>query len=161
MSVLSTTYYDYSLISNISDESLGFIIHDVARMLRWDFDRRAQAYNLTRSQWSVLALLLREDGAQQKRLADIIGVTAITMTGLLDRLEREGWVVRQEDPQDRRAKLVFLTDKVAPLMGKIKLLTEQVRSSALLGFSAAEQQQLTDLLLRMRVNLCAQNSDAK
>lgn len=148
-------------MSHSTDESLGFIIHDVARMLRRDFDRRAQAFHLTRSQWSVLALLIREDGAQQKRLADIIGVTAITMTGLVDRLERDGWVVRCEDPQDRRAKLVFLTDKVEPLKAKIKQLSEQVREAALQGISEPEQQQLTDLLLRMRCNLSAQDSDSK
>jgi len=88
-------------------------------------------------------------------------VTAITMTGLVDRLERDGWVVRREDPQDRRAKLVFLTDKVEPLKAKIKQLSEQVREAALQGISESEQQQLTDLLLRMRCNLIAQDSDSK
>ena len=129
-----------------NNDTLGFIIHDVARMMRWNFERRAHEYNLTRSQWSVLVLLSWENGAQQKRLADIIGVTAITMTGLVGRLERNDWVERRQDPQDRRAKRVFLTDKVEP---------------ALKGISASERQQLTDLLSRMRANLCAQDADTK
>ncbi|MDC1211211.1 MarR family transcriptional regulator, partial [Porticoccaceae bacterium] len=144
---------------NPNNEALGFIIHDVARMMRWNFERRAHEYNLTRSQWSVLVLLSRENGAQQKRLADIIGVTAITMTGLVDRLERAELVERRQDPQDRRAKQVFLTDKVEPLMEKIKLVAKQVRSSALKGISAAEEQQLADLLRRMRANLREQSTD--
>ena len=119
-----------------NNDTLGFIIHDVARMMRWNFERRAHEYNLTRSQWSVLVLLSRENGAQQKRLADIIGVTAITMTGLVDRLERDGWVERRQDTQDRRAKQVFLTDKVEPLIEKIKLVGKEVRESALKGISA-------------------------
>lgn len=147
--------------NNTDNDSLGFIIHDVARMMRWNFERRAHEYNLTRSQWSVLVLLSRENGAQQKRLADIIGVTAITMTGLVDRLERDGWVERRQDTQDRRAKRVFLTDKVEPLIEKIKLVGIQVRESALKGISASEEQQLTDLLRRMRANLSAQNADTK
>ncbi|MBT6592506.1 MAG: MarR family transcriptional regulator, partial [Porticoccaceae bacterium] len=102
-----------------------------------------------------------ENGAQQKRLADIIGVTAITMTGLVDRLERNDWVERRQDPQDRRAKRVFLTDKVEPLIEKIKLVGIEVRESALKGISASERQQLTDLLSRMRANLCAQDADTK
>lgn len=144
-----------------NNDTLGFIIHDVARMMRWNFERRAHEYNLTRSQWSVLVLLSWENGAQQKRLADIIGVTAITMTGLVDRLERNDWVERRQDPQDRRAKRVFLTDKVEPLIEKIKLVGIEVRESALKGISASEQQQLTDLLSRMRANLCAQDADTK
>ena len=92
---------------------------------------------MTRSQWSVLALLLREDGAQQKELAAMIDVTAITMTGLLDRMERDGWVVRKKDPEDRRAKRVFLTEKVQPVMVEIKAIAKQVRESALVGLSKA------------------------
>ncbi|MDB4426839.1 MarR family transcriptional regulator [Porticoccaceae bacterium] len=144
-----------------NNDTLGFIIHDVARMMRWNFERRAHEYNLTRSQWSVLVLLSWENGAQQKRLADIIGVTAITMTGLVDRLERNDWVERRQDPQDRRAKRVFLTDKVEPLIEKIKLVGIEVRESALKGISSSERQQLTDLLSRMRANLCAQDADTK
>jgi MarR family transcriptional regulator for hemolysin len=133
-----------------STDTLGFVIHDVARMLRWEFDRRAQCVNMTRSQWSVLALLLREDGAQQKELAAMIDVTAITMTGLLDRMERDGWVVRKKDPEDRRAKRVFLTEKVQPVMVEIKAIAKQVRESALVGLSKAEQDQLFELMLRVR-----------
>ena len=136
-----------------STDTLGFVIQDVARLLRWEFDRRAQCVNMTRSQWSVLALLLREDGAQQKELAAMIDVTAITMTGLLDRMERDGWVVRKKDPQDRRAKRVFLTEKVQPVMVEIKAIAKQVRESALVGLSKAEQDQLFELMLRVSKNL--------
>src|SRR5688572_20928940 len=135
------------------DQSLGFVIHDVARMLRWEFDRRAQTIGLTRSQWSVLAHLRREDGVQQQRLAELLELTPITMTGLLDRLERDGWVERRPDPEDRRAKRIFLTEKVAPVMKKIQALGKEVRQSAVEGLSEAEQQKLISLLLRVRTNL--------
>ena len=79
----------------------------------------------------------------------------------MDRLERDGWVERRQDTQDRRAKRVFLTDKVEPLIEKIKLVGKEVRESALKGISAQEEQQLTDLLRRMRANLSAENADIK
>lgn len=135
------------------DQSLGFVVHDVARMLRWEFDRRAQTIGLTRSQSSVLAFLLREDGVQQQRLAEIMDLTPITMTGLLDRLERDGWVERRADPDDRRAKRIFLTDKVLPVMKKITALGKEIRKVAMAGLSEAEQQKLIALLLRVRTNL--------
>ena len=140
------------------DQSLGFVIHDVARMLRWEFDKRAQTIGLTRSQWSVLAYLRREDGAQQQRLAELMELTPITMTGLLDRLERDGWVERRPDPEDRRAKRIFLTEKVAPVMKKIQALGKEVRQSAVEGLSEAEQQKLISLLLRVRTNLSTKSA---
>ena len=135
------------------DQALGFVIHDVARMLRWEFDRRAQTIGLTRSQWFVLSFLLREDGVQQQRLAELMELTPITMTGLLDRLERDGWVERRPDPDDRRAKRIFLTKKVLPVMKKLKATGKKVRKVAVAGLSEEEQQNLVSLLLRVRTNL--------
>lgn len=135
------------------NEGLGFVVHDVARMMRWQFDRRAAGLKLTRSQWSVLAHLLRTDGIQQKELAEQMEITAITLTGLLDRMEREGWVERRADPVDRRAKRIYLTEKVVPVTKELRSLAREVRKSALQGLSDAEQQQLMSLLIKVRSNL--------
>jgi DNA-binding MarR family transcriptional regulator len=138
-------------------EVLGFLIHDVARMMRWEFDRRANELGLTRSQWQVLAHLLRLEGAQQKELADVMDITPITLTGLLDRLERDGWVERRGDPADRRAKRVYLTDKVEPVTKSIRKIGSEVRHQALEGLDEAEQTQLMHLLQRIRGNLCTRD----
>ena len=136
-----------------SEEPLGFVIHDVARMMRWSFDRRAAQVGLTRSQWYVLACLLRSDGIQQKALAEQMDITAISLTGLLDRLERDGWVERRNDPTDRRAKQVYLSAKVEPVLASISKIGREVRSDALKGISEQEQTQLMALLQKMRSNL--------
>lgn len=135
------------------NEGIGFVVHDVARMMRWQFDRRASDLKLTRSQWSVLAHLLRTDGIQQRELAEQMDITAITLTGLIDRMEREGWVERRADPVDRRAKRVYLTEKVAPVTKELRSLAREVRKSAMQGLSEAEQQQLMSLLIKVRSNL--------
>ena len=80
------------------------------------------------------------------------------MTGLLDRLERDGWVVRKPDPEDRRAKRVYLTDKIDPVMADIKAIVKEVRATALHGLSAQERDQLISLMLRIRQNLSSQDS---
>ena len=140
-------------MGTISNDTLGIVIHDVARIWRWEFERRAQAVGLTRSQWSVVVLLLREDGAQQRRLAIMSDVTPITMSGLLYRLERDGWVVRKNDPTDRRAKRVFLTPKITPVMEEIMAVVTEIRAIALDGFSNDEREQLISLMLRVRQNM--------
>ncbi|HEY0963920.1 MAG TPA: MarR family transcriptional regulator [Pseudomonadales bacterium] len=140
-------------MSDTPSEGIGFVVHDVARMMRWEFDRRASDLKLTRSQWSVLAHLLRSDGIQQKDLAEQMDITAITLTGLLDRMERDGWVERRADPVDRRAKRVYLTEKVAPVTKELRALAREVRKTALQGLSDSEQQVLMNLLQRVRANL--------
>ena len=140
-------------MADVPGEGLGFVVHDVARMMRWEFDRRASGIKLTRSQWSVLAHLLRNDGMQQRELAEEMDITAITLTGLLDRMEREGWVERRADPVDRRAKRIFLTEKVAPVTKELRTLARDVRKAALQGLNEGEQQLLMNLLVRVRNNL--------
>jgi DNA-binding MarR family transcriptional regulator len=80
-------------------------------------------------------------------------ITAITLTGLLDRMERDGWVERRLDASDRRAKRIYLTDKVAPVMKELRTLAREVRMAALRGLSETEQQTLMSLLLKVRGNL--------
>ena len=137
----------------LSNDTIGVVIHDVARLLRWEFERRAQAVGLTRSQWSVIVLLLREDGAHQRDLAGMSDVTPISMSGLLQRLERDSRVVRTNDPADRRAKRIFLTAKIKPVLEEILMVVKEVRATALNGLSDVERAQLICLMLRVRHNM--------
>ena len=136
-----------------SQNSLGFIIHDVARQMRWDFDRQSQGLGLTRAQWSVLAHLKRKDGVQQKTLADLMEIKPITLARHIDKLETEGWVERRDDPQDRRAKRLFLTPKSAPMLNSLYEVGQKVHKKALQGISTSDEKQLLDLLVRIRDNL--------
>lgn len=135
------------------DNSLGFVIHDVTRLLRWEFDRRAQELGLTRAQWSVLTHLQRLPGVQQIDLARAMDIKPITLARHLDKLEADGWINRESDPKDRRAKRVHLTRKAAPMIRSLKQVGKQVRKKALQDVSEAEFNTFMDLLLRMRANL--------
>jgi DNA-binding MarR family transcriptional regulator len=131
----------------------GFVVHDVARLMRWNFDRQSQGLGLTRAQWSVLAYLKRSDGTRQTSLAQLMDIAPITLGRHIDRLEAKGWVVRKDDPDDRRAKRVFLTHKAAPMLASLTKLGQKVRREAMAGISADEEAQVVDVLMRIRDNL--------
>jgi MarR family transcriptional regulator, transcriptional regulator for hemolysin len=133
--------------------NFGFILHDVARLLRTAFDRKVKALGLTRSQWWVLNHLFRNDGITQSELADILEVEKATLGRLLDRLEAKGWVRREGHASDRRAKRVFLTEEVEPAIQTMRAAAVELRRDALAGFSAAEKEQFVDALLRIKANL--------
>lgn len=141
------------------DKSLGFAIHDVARLLRWSFDRQSAHLGLTRAQWSVLAHLSRSDGVQQKTLAQVMDITPITLARHLDRLEVDAWIERRDDPDDRRAKRVFLNAKARPMLDALSTLSQKVRATALQGISPEEEERFMDVLLRIRENLAAGGQD--
>jgi MarR family transcriptional regulator for hemolysin len=140
--------------------NFGFLINDVARLLRTTFDRRVKSLGLTRSQWWVLTHLFRNDGVTQSELADTLEIEKPTLGRLLDRLEAKGWVRRGEDAKDRRAKRVYLTDEVEPVMKTMRAAAVEVRRDALAGLSASRQEQFVDALLAIKANLSRSDNGA-
>jgi DNA-binding MarR family transcriptional regulator len=135
------------------DRSFGFLIHDSARLMRREFERRARALGLTRAQWAAIAHLRRNEGCNQSTLADLLDVEPITLARLLDRMEANGWVRRQPDPKDRRARLVYLTDKAKPLLERLADLAQNTRDVALAGMTPEEQERAIDFMVKVRNNL--------
>ena len=133
--------------------NFGFILNDVARLMRTTFDRRVKALGLTRSQWWVLNHLFRNDGVTQSELAEILEVEKATLGRLLDRMEQKGWIRREGDAADRRAKRVFLTDEVEPAIKTMRAAAAEVRRESMAGLSAARQTQFVDALLAIKANL--------
>jgi DNA-binding MarR family transcriptional regulator len=133
--------------------TFGFLLHDTARLLRRDFERRSKGTGLTRAQWAVLAYVARNEGSNQAALADMLDIEPITLVRLLDKLEAAGLVERRPDPADRRVRRLYLTEATGPLLGQLQHLASETREAALAGLTDAERQQLTDLLMKVRGNL--------
>jgi DNA-binding MarR family transcriptional regulator len=133
--------------------NFGFLLNDVARLMRTVYDRRVKSLGLTRAQWWVLNHLYRNDGATQTELADLLEIEKPTLGRLLDRLEAKGWVRRAGDATDRRARRVYLTDEVEPAMRQLRAVAADLRRDALAGLSAAERERFVDALLAIKVNL--------
>lgn len=133
--------------------TLGFVLHDVARLLRKRFEQRARSLGLTRSQWQVLAHLSINEGIQQSALAEILEVEPITLGRILDKLETCGLIERRRHATDRRVWLLRVTEKAEPLLNQMSDLGEVTRAEALIRVSTAEQDMLLATLATMRANL--------
>jgi DNA-binding MarR family transcriptional regulator len=133
--------------------NFGFILHDVARLLRTTFDRRVKSLGLTRSQWWVLNHLFRNNGMTQSDIADLLEIERATLGRLLDRLEAKGWVRREADASDRRVRRVFLTEEVEPALKAMRAAAAELRRDALAGLSTEEQERFVDTLLAVKANL--------
>lgn len=136
-------------------DGVGFLLSDVARLLRRRFDARARAIGVTRAQWRTLTVLSRNEGANQGALAELLEVEPITLCRMIDRLAEAGHVERRRDPADRRAWNIYLTDRSRPLLDQLRTLGERVVEDALTGMSPAARDALTRSLDRIRDNLSA------
>jgi DNA-binding MarR family transcriptional regulator len=137
------------------ERSMGFLLHDVARLMRKRFEQhaRSQTLALTRSQASVLGHLARQEGINQVTLAQLMELEPITLVRLLDRLQDAGLIERRADPQDRRARVLYLTPQARPLLDRVGALARDVYDEALAGLSKPERERLVDTLVAMKANL--------
>jgi len=139
---------------------LGFLLHEVARLMRRRFEQKALCAGLTRSQWQAIAYLAKHEGIHHGGLADLIEIEPITLTRILDKLVERGLVERRRDATDRRIWLLYLTPAALPLLDEIQPLAEATRAEALLGVSDEDRDRLGRTLERMKTNLTAANRAA-
>ena len=135
------------------ESSVGFLVSDVARLLRRNFNRRAQELGLSQAQWRALAYLSLEEGVNQVTLADRLEIQPITLVRLIDHLQEAGLVARRPDPDDRRAQRLYLTPAAEPVLERMWALAAESRAEVLASFTPAEQATLIDLLKRMKGRL--------
>lgn len=133
--------------------TLGFLVHDVARLLRKRFEQNARDSGLTRSQWQVLAYLERNEGIHQSGLAELLEVEPITLGRLVDKLQRAGLVERRPHATDRRIWLLHLTDLARPKLKDLRELGDLTRGEALAGVSEEDREHLVKTLQMLKANL--------
>jgi len=141
-------------MSNLQPEpSMGFLIADVARLMRRNFDRRAQQIGLSRAQWQVLAWLKRNEGISQAGLADLLEMSPMTLVRLIDKLEAAGLVQRRPRPGDRRSYRLYLADHAHPILDRLWHMGSETRREAQAGISKADEALFLEVLTAIRRNL--------
>ncbi|MDF2119365.1 MarR family transcriptional regulator [Roseiarcaceae bacterium H3SJ34-1] len=133
--------------------TLGFLLHDVARLLRRRFEQHTKDCGLTRSQWHVLAYLAQNEGINQTGLAELLDIEPITVGRLVDKLQAMGLIERRPDPSDRRVWLLYSTPAAAPQLDHLRELGDLTRGEALADISDTERDQLVALLQALKINL--------
>ena len=142
------------------DESLGYLVNQLAKKLAASFNERLAEYGLTTTQWGVLACLWREDGLSQRDLSRRTGVDPATLTEMLKRMEARGLVRRVRDPDNNRLQRVYIAERDATLRDTLTADATAVNRLATAGFSDDERAQLLRLLRRALSNIAPETLPA-
>jgi MarR family transcriptional regulator for hemolysin len=135
------------------NRELAFAINDVARLLRTYADHKASQLGMTRAKWAVLARLDRFEGLKQAELAEMLDLQPISLTRLLDGLAENGLIERRADPDDRRAKRLYLTPAARPVLERLTELGEDLMAEALAGLDRDEVAAMLTSLATVKENL--------
>lgn len=143
------------------EHSLGFILSDISRLARKEFDRRVRDLSVTRAQWLVLLHLARRPGCTQSELADAMQMQKITVSRHADRLVRAGLIERRDRADDGRAYHLFLSRKAEPLIDRLATVAEDMKAEYMRGLSNSRRDALITDLLHIKTNLLRMDADAR
>jgi DNA-binding MarR family transcriptional regulator len=139
----------------IDPNSFGFLVTDLSRLIRAELDRRIAdaGLGLTPGEGRTLAHAARAGLVRQNVLAERMGIEAMTVSTYIDRLEAKGLVERMPDPDDRRAKLVRLTEVASEALGSVNAAAASIRADASASIAPDDWAALLRLLRQARDNL--------
>jgi len=136
-----------------AEQDPGFLIADVARLLRAAFQRQISETGLTRTQWQTLVYLIRLDGLTQTELAQQLDIGKATIGGVVDRLARAGLVERRDDPVDRRANRVYVTDAAKQLVPLMRSKAAELYDEVFGELPPRQREHMLNGLQRVRLKL--------
>jgi MarR family transcriptional regulator for hemolysin len=136
-------------------ESLTFVIFDLVRLLRLGIEAEIgdAGLGVTPAEARILSAVRYIGPVRQHALADRLGISRMSATELIDRLETRGLVRREADPEDRRAKRVSLTPDATPMLEKIDAAVALVRDEARGDIAEEDWEVFRSVAQRMRRRL--------
>ena len=135
----------------------GFIINRTARSLSRSLDIRLRnRVGITFAQWRVLVLLTKtHDGLSQKEIAEGLGLEAPTLIPILDKLQKDGFIERRVDHNDRRNNRIFRAKRTFEIWETTLECATKVLTIALAGLPDENIQIMKEVLEKMWINLQA------
>lgn len=135
------------------ENSVGSWLATTFQAIRRTLDAELDHQKITFRQWEVLAWLAMCGDLTQGMLAERLGVEAPTLTGILTRMERDGWLERTSREDDKRCKSLHPTEKAEAIWAEASEVCRRVRARAVAGLSDEELAVLKSACERIRQNL--------
>lgn len=135
------------------DRSIGYWITITSHLYQQQLNEELGPVGITLRQFQVMAWLMVDGALTPSQLAERLMVEPPTLGGILDRMQREGWIERRLDEQDRRRRLVHLLPGAAPVWEGVVERLLLMREQATRGMKPAEVKTLIRLLQTVHKNL--------
>lgn len=134
-------------------ESLDMLLANICHLHHTKVHQLVETLGLYRGQPPVLRTLWEKEGRTQTELAEKLRITPATMTKMLQRMEKTGFIQRKADADDQRITRVYLTDTGREVQKDVEGVFRKMEVETFGNFTSEEQALLRRFLLRIRENL--------
>ena len=134
-------------------ETNDLILANVSHLHRTRIHQLLETLELYQGQPPALRELWKQEGLTQSELASRLKITPATVTRMLQRMEKTGFIRREPDPDDQRVTRVFLTGAGRAVQEQVECVFRTLEAETFAGLDPEELSLLRGLLLRLRENL--------
>ena len=134
-------------------ETMDFLLAQVSHLHYSRAHQLLEAIGLYRGQPPVLGILWEEEGLTHTELAQRLDKTPSTVTKMLQRMEKAGFIIRRPDAEDQRVSRVYLTDAGRAIQEQVQAIWETTEVETFAGFTIEEHALLRRFLIQLRDNL--------
>ena len=154
LSASTTPQEQYSV-----ESSTGYWVTRLARVMESDFEKRLEAHGVTRATCAILSAIFHDKKNTPATLASFIGIDGAAITRHLDRIEKQGLVVREHSTTDRRSVNLKLTRKGSRLVPRLVADSKATNAKFLEGLTRPESERLQRVIRKMLSNADVAPSD--
>lgn len=120
-------------------ESAGYLMNHIARQFAILLSEGLKPLGIAPAQFPILIELWQKDGLSQQELVERADLKQATIANTLARMERDGLIVREPNPEDARSRLIMLTEHARALQRQSTEIAQKINQEALSDLSADEQ----------------------
>ncbi|MDP6592680.1 MAG: MarR family transcriptional regulator [Candidatus Marinimicrobia bacterium] len=131
------------------EKRTGFLVYRTARGMKKMLDSELNKYSVSSSQYTVLNTLMEDDGLSLSEIGKRVSIDKPAVTGIADRMEKDGLVERRRTSQDRRVIQLFMTEKGRALAEKTEGIATQIDQKLVNVLTPAEVSQFRHMLNRI------------
>ncbi len=135
------------------DQSVGYWLTMATQSIRRVLSQRLVEQEVTLRQWEVLVWLARDPELSQSQLAECMGIEPPTLAGVVNRMERDGWILKTNCEDDRRRCKLHPTAKAEAIWSRSVTLAHEVRAQAIAGISPEDLATMKRVCDMIRDNL--------
>lgn len=134
------------------DCCIAFITNVASKKLSESLNNKLLKYGVTKSQWIAMYYIKRNKNLNNNDLVELMGAKQPTITGIIERLEREGFIKRKYNKNDKRKKIILLTKKGEEINEKLTEVAQDFRDACLDGIDEKDQEIFLNILNKMVIS---------
>ncbi|MBB6634994.1 MarR family winged helix-turn-helix transcriptional regulator [Cohnella thailandensis] len=134
------------MTNRIPPDTLGYLLSRTYYAYKKAATKAVASYDITPEQYGILHRLSYREAISQKELAELHARDQTAVGKIIDKLERKKLVIRNTDPRDRRAVLLYLTEEGKQLIHRLNAVMQETESQAVAGLADSEVERFLDTM---------------